>query len=101
MQKIEKLTSYQESQIIPHRDFWLNYIFSCKNSTDREKAKQGIEWLYKFCKKEKPMMFFVDSPYACQLAANYLKLLLNNKVRAQVRAQVGAQVWDHSLNIIQ
>ena len=40
--KIETLTPYQESQIIPTRDYWLNYILSCKNSIDKEKATKGI-----------------------------------------------------------
>lgn len=30
MNKIEKLTKHQEDNIIPHRDFWLNYILSWK-----------------------------------------------------------------------
>ena len=31
------------------KQYWLDYIFSCKNSINKEQAKVQIEWLYKFC----------------------------------------------------
>ena len=99
MPKIETLTDYQKSQIIPHRDFWLNYILTCKNRTDREKAKAGIEWLYKFCKKKPPVIIFMDSPYGCQVAANFFINLLKSNP-ANIRDNIRANIWDNiSANI--
>src|SRR3989304_2731053 len=68
--------------------------------------------MYDFCGLKKPIVLLVDSPYACQIAAN----MFNNKnqvwdqvgdqvrsqvwgqvgdqVRGEVRDQVGNQVWD-------
>ena len=79
MPKIETLTPQQEANIIPHRDFWLNYILSCKNRTDREKAKKGVEWLYKFCGKKPPVIIWMDSPFGCQVAANVFEGLLKSE----------------------
>ena len=107
--KIEKLTTDQEAKIIQVKNFWLDYIFSCKNSLNREKATASIEWLYKFCGLNKPIIIYVDSPMGCQLGLQYAKIMLKSvpldkslwaqvraqvwdQVRDQVRAQVGAQV---------
>ena len=67
----ETLTQHEQEMIPVIRDRWLNYILSCNNNLDKEKAAKGIEWLYKFCKKEKPIMIFMDSPLGCQIAANF------------------------------
>ena len=88
--KIETLTPYQESQIIPTRDYWLNYILSCKNSIDKEKATKGINWLYKYCKKEPPVIIFMDSPLGIQIAANYFIELLKDK-----SINIGDNIWDN------
>ncbi len=119
MENIKTLTPFQESQIIPHRDKWVNYILSCKNSIDKAKAKKGIEWLYKYCKKEPPIIIFMDSPYGCQVAANFfIKLLkqslanieaniednIEDNIKDNIRANIVANIWDNinvniSLNI--
>ena len=94
--KLEKLTPEQETKLNEVRAFWLNYIFSCKNTVDREAAKIGINWLYKTANLNEPVVIYVDSPLACQFAVVYLKeylkvLGMNNP--DQVEAQVGDQVW--------
>ena len=94
--KLEKLTPSQEKIMHDVKQHWLDYIFSCKNSVNREKAKISIDWLYKFCGLNSPIVIFVDSPMACQYAVIYAKaygeLLKKAQVRAQVRDEVGDQV---------
>jgi hypothetical protein len=102
--KLEKLTSEQEAKMLEVKQFWLNYIFSCKNTEiNRKSAKIGIDWLYEFCKLDAPIIIYVDSPMSCQYAVAYVKefvkyfsseKLKTNQVRDQVRDRVGAQVWD-------
>jgi hypothetical protein len=70
MAKIGQLTPYQESQIAVVRDFWLNYLLSCDNKLDEEKAAHSINWLYRFCGKKEPKIIFCSSPHACQVEAN-------------------------------
>ena len=71
--KLEKLTEEQIAKMDEVKRYWLNYIFSCKNSLDREKAKISIDWLYKLAGRKEPIVIFVDSPMACQYAVVYLK----------------------------
>lgn len=87
MNKIEKLTDEQEEKMNSVKQYWLDYIFSCKNSTDRTKAKIQIEWLYKFCKLDSPVVIFVDSPMSCQFAVQYLKARLKNIPQVWARKQ--------------
>ncbi len=104
-EKLEKLTPDQEIEVVNTRDFWMNYIFSCKNSINKEKAKIGINWLYKFSGKKEPVVIYVDSPIGCQLAVLYLKefqkqypqIIKVASVRAsfmEVRASVMDSVMD-------
>jgi hypothetical protein len=90
---LTKLTPQQEEKMREVKQYWLDYIFSCKNSIDREAAKIKIEWIYKFCKLSKPVIIYLDSPLACQYGAHLIKQLFKN-APAQVRAQVGTQVRD-------
>ncbi|MDD5551379.1 MAG: hypothetical protein PHS34_08975, partial [Candidatus Omnitrophica bacterium] len=112
--KIEQLTPEQLSLISKVRDFWTDYIFSCKNSLIKKDADKSIDWLYEFCKLDRPIKIYVDSPLGCQYANMYVKELVKlgilkistdqvggqvgdqvgDQVRDQVRAQVGDQVWD-------
>ena len=89
--KLEKFTTKQEQKMLEVKQYWLDYIFSCKNSINREKAKIQIEWLYKFCGRDKPVIIYLDSPMACQLGVHFLKQIFKG---AQVGDQVGDQVWD-------
>ncbi|MBV7534079.1 DUF6745 domain-containing protein [Chitinophaga sp. sic0106] len=99
--KLERLTNEQEQKMLQVRDFWLNYIFSCKTAINKDAAKIGIDWLYNSIGKKSPVVIYVDSPMGCQYAVAYLKEIIKvigvnsstDQVRAQVRAQVVAQVW--------
>src|SRR6185312_6851293 len=103
--KLAELSKAQEAKMLEVREYWLNYIFSCRNRLDREKASKGIEWLYKLSGFERPIIVFVDSPMACQFAASLIKGWMNDlpkilessqvmsQVRSQVMSQVMSQVW--------
>ena len=105
MKKLEQLSPEQEQKMMSIRDFWLNYIFSCKNQVNKEAAKIGIDWLYKLAGKNEPVIIHVDSPMACQYAVHYLKAytkviekLLGERSEpsmAQVRDQVGDQKMEY------
>src|SRR6478609_2409095 len=94
MNKIESLTPEQESIIPLVRQEWLDKIFNCDKKIDRGLATNQIKWLYKFCNLEEPVVIFLSSPYAAQIGANYLKLMVGAQVRDQGGAQVVAQVRD-------
>jgi hypothetical protein len=97
---LEKLTKKQEEQMIIIRDKWLNQFFSLPK-IDKVKARERVEWLYKFCKLKKPKVMFVESPLAMQYLCNMLRanvwdnVLANvwDNVRANVRDNVRANVW--------
>ena len=95
---INKLTQEQEELMGKVRQQWLDYIFSCNKTIDREKANISIDWLYKLSKLEKPIKIYVDSPMACQYAVLYAKeyakiLQMPSQVESQVGSQVRSQVW--------
>ena len=85
--KVEKLTLEQEAAIPDYIKSWIDRLDKSAK-LDREAATQGAKWLYKFCKLKEPLVVFVSSPMAAQIAAGLFKNL------AQVRAQVWAQVRD-------
>src|SRR3990167_4308459 len=96
---IKKLTTEQEKKMIKIKNKWLDYIFSCKNSTNREQATIAIDWLYKFCGLNEPIIIYLESPLACQYAIPYLReivkiLPMDKNPLAQVWDQVGDQVWN-------
>ncbi len=105
MNKLEKLTPEQENKMQEIKQFWTDYIFSCKNQVNIEAARIGINWMYKLAGKNEPVIIHVQSPMGCQFAVHYLKeymkalevVLGPNAVRTdrtQVWDQVGDQVWD-------
>ncbi|MGH7238478.1 MAG: hypothetical protein ACREHG_00275, partial [Candidatus Saccharimonadales bacterium] len=87
---LNELTKDQVSLMNKTREDYLEYIFSCKNSLDREKAKMGIEWLYKFSGLKEPIVIFVDSPLGCQYAVPLLKAYWRVLFKDQVWDQVSA-----------
>jgi len=95
MKKIESLTEEQEAKMLEVKNFWLNYINSCKNSINKEAADLSIEWLYKLAGYGKPVIIYVDSPLGCQYATNLLKAVFSKIDLSgdQVRSQVESQVW--------
>jgi hypothetical protein len=118
---LNQLNAAQVAHMGKIRQFWLDHIFSCKKSLDREKAKASIDWLYKFCGLQSPVVVFVDSPMACQYAVAYCKAYVTlfqknfenllaqpapgskgkknkvsqvwSQVESQVGSQVRSQVW--------
>ena len=70
---------------------WLDKFFK-SSELDYKECINGIYWLYEFSKLEKPFILFFNSPYECQLAANYIKLIFKNLNLSQVWSQVGSQV---------
>src|SRR3990172_4168971 len=101
MKKLEKLTKEQEQKIAVHRNKWLDKVFKYQlfEKNTFESVKDSMIEMYDFCGLKKPIVLLVDSPYACQIAAN----MFNNKnqvwnqvwdqVGDEVRDQVGNQVW--------
>lgn len=73
MSKLETLTPEQETKKIEIRNFWINYIDSCKNTIDKEEARIGVEFIYDLAKCAKPKIVYVDSPLAGQYAVHFLK----------------------------
>jgi len=67
-----ELTPEEEALIPIVRDEWLNPLFGPDGPAplNKEKCKEGIEWLYELLNLEKPTISFLGSPMACQLAAN-------------------------------
>ena len=95
--KIEQLTPEQQVKMQEVKNFWIDYINSCKHSVDRGKAKIGIDWLYGLTNRKGPIIVHMESPMAAQYAVHYIKQL-NEALpqifsKAQVWDQVGDQVW--------
>ena len=97
MSKLDGLSVEQEKLMVSVRQEWLDLVFKGKGF-DEASAREGVEWLYSFCKLPKPKIVFVDSLLAAQFAANIVRAQVGaqvvDEVRAQVRAQVGDQVVD-------
>ena len=87
--KLESLTPEQEALIPIIRNEWLN-LFYKDQEIDKVKAKEGIEWLYSFCKKDKPKVFFMDSPLGCQILAS-----IGANIRDNIGANIGTNIRDN------
>ena len=97
MSKIEQLTSEQEAKMIEVRNFWLDFIFSCKNTLNKEQAKEGINFIYKLTNLSSPEIIYVDSPLGCIFMQYILRNLDNvgDNVRDNVWANVGNNVGNN------
>ncbi|WP_040997139.1 forkhead box protein, partial [Chryseobacterium oranimense] len=86
MKKIEKLTPDQQLNLQEIKNKWLDKVFKYKlnKSGTFENALKQMKDLYSFCKLEAPIVLYLDSPMACQIAANILS--------ANKESQVGSQV---------
>ena len=94
---LEELSIEQEAKMLEVRDFWKDYIFSCKNSINKEQAKIGIDFIYRLAKLKQPKIIYVDSPMGCQIANMYLKgylKVLKQQLPASVGDSVRDSVWD-------
>lgn len=69
---LEKLTPEQEALIPIVRDRWLNQLFDLKD-INVEQLTEGVNWLYTFCKLEKPKIIICDSLIEAQIIATTLK----------------------------
>jgi hypothetical protein len=102
---LEKLNSKQEQILIDVKNEWINRLFSCPE-VNNVKATEGINWLYEFCKLDKPKdIIFIESPMQAQFIINLivnvsdhilkkLNVKSNNIMAVQVRGQVWDQWWD-------
>ena len=81
MKKLETLTKEQEDLIPIIRQKWLDEFYN-NQEIDKQKAIEQITWLYEFCGKKKPTIFFMDSPLGSQIIAN-------------IWANIGANIWDN------
>lgn len=106
--KLEKLTPEQEQLMYEVRDEWMDFLFSCKNKLDKEKATIGINNLYSLSGLKQPEIIFLSSPLALQYAAN---ILLNgnrtsvmdsvwDSVHSSVQNYVWSSVWDEVYNLV-
>lgn len=93
--KLEKLTLEQESKMQEVKSFWLDYIFSCKNTINKQECKLGVDFIYKLADKKSPVVVYVDSPIGCQIAVTYLKEFAKQNFlkKDSVRDSVGDSVW--------
>ena len=85
MKKLETLTKEQEDLIPIIRQKWLDEFYN-NQEIDKQKAIEQITWLYEFCGKNKPTIFFMDSPLGSQIIAN---------IGANIRDNIGANIGDN------
>ena len=106
----------QEQEILMHatRDKYLKKFFSLPR-IDKPKATKFIKWIYSLSGLKEPMVLFVDSPIACQIACNLIgrdevasqlwiqiwnqaREQIRNQVDEQIDRQVWNQVWNQAKN---
>jgi hypothetical protein len=91
---ITKLDKTQEGMLISIRDEYLGRVFKNGEKESNRPLVYSLvkNWLYPLCDLEAPVVIEVDSPFAAQLATNYVVKILDTQVHDQVYAQVHAQV---------
>lgn len=94
---LEKLTKSQEKDMIVVRDRWINQLNSCPKINKKE-AKKWITWLYKLSGLKAPKIEFLDSPLACQYAANKFRNNVGSSVENSVGSSVRNNVWNSVRN---
>ena len=95
---IEKMTPKQEKLVPVYLNKWLKAGRRTK-TINKTKAKKAVNFLYeKIMKIEKPKyVIFLDSPMACQLAANLIKNTkidskeLDSQLSSQLHSQLDSQ----------
>ena len=98
---IEQLTPEQEALIPVIRDKWINLALNSGKQVTIPEIKDGINWIYKKAKLNKPLIIITPSPDYAQLTANFLKNI-NPKFLPELLKQlkkkyrkIGANVWDN------
>ena len=87
---ITKLTKKQESKIKIYQKKWYDKFHSLE--FDEKKATDFVDVLYSILCKPKPIKIILDSPLACQLAINILKLNDVSQLDSQLRSQLDSQL---------
>lgn len=70
--KRDKLTDDELKLLYKKRDEAIDLVLHNKGA-DRGKIVVGMKWLYGLAKMSEPRVLIFDSPFACQVAANYLQ----------------------------
>jgi hypothetical protein len=98
MKKIDELTPEQEALIPIVRQEWIDFSLGGDTSVNEPEAKEGLSWLYKEANLEPPEHVVVmDSPIACQFAANLMKHYCENievyekEAREEVMKEIAAE----------
>lgn len=107
---IAELTKEQWAKVPVYLKKWLDIGYDTSR-LDRERAKKAVTWAYEFTNNRPPEVFiFLDSPMACQLAANLIKNTkwdepsqLDSQLRSQLHRQLdnklgrhlGSQLYSH------
>lgn len=81
--KLEQLSLKQEKLLETIKNKWVGLVFKDNSVINRAEFFKGIDWIYKLLKLNTPIKLILDSPLACQIAANVL---------SRVWSQVGSQV---------
>ena len=99
---LKSLNPQQEVMMTTIRQKWLDKLFKISSiDIDKDKCKKGIDFIYQLSNLNPPEILYVDSPIACQYAANIISYLCKDKsplanvganVGANVRGNVGADV---------
>ena len=93
---VKSMTKEQEAKVPVYLKKWQDLGYRTK-TTDRDKARKAIDFLYTdIMKREKPKyVVFLDSPMACQLACNLLKgtKLEGKQLYSQLYSQLGSQLY--------
>jgi hypothetical protein len=99
MARIKDLSKEQWAKVPQYLNKWLGHGYRTR-TTDRKKAKSAINFLYVDMLKVTAPKFviFLDSPMACQLAANLIKNTkwdkpqLHSQLRSQLYSQLDSQL---------
>ena len=97
--KLEELTSEQETLMEVVANEWIDIALG-KTVYDEAKIVGGVKWMYALVGLKEPTVLVVDSPLACQLVANSVKVgdkvwkKVKEKVRDKVKEKVRDKVWE-------
>ena len=93
--KITKLTTSQETRLIEFREEWLK-IGLCCEPADFTTGDEVIRGFYARLKKPSPIILHFSSPAICELAVNFIFMLLKEKpsqLWSQLGSQLESQLW--------
>ena len=97
---LKELTKEQKDLKNVIKEKWITQL-TCQK-IDKEKIREGVEWMYQITKIQKPKVIILRSPLAIQLGANLLnkqdvwqevRQEVEREVRQEVRQEVWQEVW--------